>query len=99
MCLFIEFLMDMWPVTLFLILIFIIMPILMFWALPEKSVDTSIYKIRNDDLNHTCKNCNKKFTFYIRDLYLQYGNCGGYENGLYVDCPECRAINQPYKES
>lgn len=67
--------------------------------IPESTSKQWGHKIKNDAIQHKCSNCQNNFIFYIKDLYQQYGSCGGYENGLYVDCPNCRSINQPYKDS
>lgn len=95
---FFEFLKAIWILPTFLLVI-VSLILLAAIHMPGTTSGDWSHKIKNDSIRHECSDCQKNFIFYIRDLYQQYGNCGGYENGLYVDCPYCRAINQPYKDS
>lgn len=95
MCEFFEFIAAIWILPTFALLV---IGIIFFAAMlsTEKSSSNYNFKIKNDSINHVCDSCSTKFEFYLKDLYQQFGNCGGYEADLFVECPQCKKENTPY---
>lgn len=52
-------------------------------------------RIKNESNTHTCISCEKEFQYKLHNLYQQFGNCGGLDGELFVDC-NCGCKNTVY---
>lgn len=54
-------------------------------------------RIKYDTNTHECICCKQVFEYRLRDLYQEFGSCGGYESELFVDCNSCGCKNATFK--
>ena len=52
-------------------------------------------RIKHETNTHTCISCEKDFNYKLHNLYQQFGNCGGIDSELFVDC-NCGCKNIVY---
>lgn len=57
-------------------------------------VNSSAYSVAYERIKYErheefCEACRNNFTYTLRDLYEEFGNCGGYSDYLHVDCTYC----------
>lgn len=52
-------------------------------------------RIKHETNIHTCISCEKDFNYKLHNLYQQFGNCGGIDSELFVDC-NCGCKNSVY---
>lgn len=96
---------------LFLVLfIFIVFIVLLAWFLEMKNPSeisnkkpikrnnnyiVAFERIKHETNTHTCISCEKDFNYKLHNLYQQFGNCGGIDSELFVDC-NCGCKNIVY---